>query len=509
MRTRLRSALIATAFAFSLSALAPAGWAEPPAPPKADAGAPWKVLRGELTRAQYEHYTEVPFDLPAGVTRVTIRFRYDKADHSVIDLGLRDPQRFRGWGGGAHDHMTLSTEDATQGYLPGPLPAGRWNLILGAPNIREGAKTAYEAEIFIERQPTITEFADAPLSTKPGWYRGDLHMHSGDSDGKCKSQSGASVACPVYRTVEAAAARGLDFIALTDHNSTAHFNDLRELQGAFDRLLLVPGREITTFWGHSNVFGPTDFLDFRMTGPHWDQARKWIDATHREGGLVSINHPGAPSGEICMGCGWRVDDLPAGVVDSVEVVNGGTMRETGSAESPLQGFAYWAKWLDTGQHVTGIGGSDSHEADRPASEPGAVGMPTTVVYMQELSVHGLLAGIKAGRVFVDVEGTRDRILDLSATAGDQHADMGQTLRLHPGESVRFAVDLEGVPNGSLELIVDGRSDPADRVPVQAGAVAPLPTWRNDGHAHWIRANVRDQQGRLLLIGNPIYIVAAR
>jgi hypothetical protein len=509
MGKRLRPALIAIVFALSLPALVPAAGAATPGSQMTEEGAPWKVLRGELTRTQYEHYTEVPFDLPAGVTRVTIRFRYDKADHSVIDLGLRDPQRMRGWGGGAHDHMTLSTEDATQGYLPGPLPVGRWNLILGAPNIREDAKTSYVAQIFIERAPTITEFADAPLSAKPGWYRGDLHMHSGDSDGKCKAQSGASVACPVYRTVEAAAARGLDFIALTDHNSTAHFNDLRELQGAFDRLLLVPGREITTFWGHSNVFGPTNFLDFRMAGPHWEQARNWIDMTHREGGLVSINHPGAPSGEICMGCGWRVDDLPAGVVDSVEVVNGGTMRETGSAEGPRQGFDYWAKWLDAGQHVTGVGGSDSHEADRPATEPGAVGMPTTVVYMQQLSVHGLLAGIEAGRVFVDVEGSRDRILDLSATAGSQHADMGQTLRLHSGETVRFSVDLQGVSGGSLELIVDGKIGAADRVPVRGGAAASLPAWRSDGHDHWIRANVRDQQGHLLLIGNPIYIAAAK
>ena len=61
--------------------------------------------------------------MPAGATRVTIRFTYDKDQHSVIDLGLRDPQRFRGWSGGTRDHMTLSTEDATPGYLPGPLPA--------------------------------------------------------------------------------------------------------------------------------------------------------------------------------------------------------------------------------------------------------------------------------------------------------------------------------------------------------------------------------------------------
>ncbi|WP_213982220.1 CehA/McbA family metallohydrolase [Sphingomonas sp. dw_22] len=506
MTKRPASALFATLLALAVPAFAQDGQAGPP-PKGEDAGTPWQVLKGELTRASFEHYTEVPFDLPAGVTRVTIRFSYGgKEQRSVIDLGLRDPQRFRGWSGGTRSRMTLSAEDATPGYLPGPLPAGRWNLILGAPNIREGARAPFEAQIFIERAPSVTEFADAPIAAKPGWYRGDLHMHSGNSDGRCKAQSGVSIPCPVYRTVETAAARGLDFIALSDHNTTAHYNALRELQGAFDRLLLVPGREITTFWGHSNVFGPTDFLDFRMTGPSWDQARKWMDAVHREGGIVSINHAGAPSGETCMGCGWRVDDLPAGAVDSVEVVNGGTMRMTQSAESPLQGFSYWTKLLNAGQHVTGIGGSDSHEVVPPAVR-GAVGSPTTVVYMPELSVHGFLAGIRSGRVFIDIDGTRDRFLDLSASAGDQHAEMGQTLRPRAGEAVRFAVDLKGVPSGIVQLVIDGRAEPAFRAAFDASSPVSIAPWQSDGHAHWIRAEVRDDQGRLLLIGNPIYVAA--
>jgi len=471
----------------------------------AGTGAPWRVLKGELTRAAYEHYTEVPFDLPIGVKRLTIRFSYGgKEQHSVIDLGLRDPQRFRGWSGGTRDRLTLSTEDATPGYLPGPLPAGRWNLILGAPDIRESARVPYEAQIFIEREPTVTEFADTPISAKPGWYRGDLHMHSGESDGRCKAQSGASVPCPVYRVVEAAAARGLDFIALSDHNTTAHFNELRELQGAFDRMLLVPGREITTFWGHSNVFGPTDFLDFRMTGPTWDQARKWMDAVHREGGIVSINHPGAPSGEICMGCGWQVDGLPVGVADSVEVVNGGTMRMTMSPESSLQGFAYWTKLLNAGWHITGIGGSDSHEIVPPAMR-GAIGSPTTVVYMSELSVRGFLAGVRSGRAFIDVDGTRDRFLDLSASAGGQRVAMGQTLHLSRGDAVRFSVDLKGVPRGIVQLVIDGRAEPSYRAMIRAGDPSAFMSWRSDGRRHWVRADVRDDEGRLLLIGNPIYV----
>jgi len=471
---------------------------------------PLKTLRGTIARADFEQYREIPFDLPPGVTRLTVRFSYGGKDqHTAIDIGLADPQRLRGWSGGARDHMTVSETDATPGYLPGPLPAGRWHLILGVPNVRAGVSAPYEAQIFVERAPGITEFADAPLDTHPGWYRGDLHMHSGNSDGKCKSQSGRKIGCPVYRTVEAAATRGLDFIALTDHNATSQYDAERALQPAFDKLLLVPGREITTFFGHANVFGITSFLDWRMTKPGYAQAAKWMTAAEREGGLVSINHPGVPSGEQCMGCGWRVDDLPAGAVSAVEVVNGGTLAATGRADHPAQGFNLWNRLLNDGQHVTGIGGSDNHDADIPADQPGAIGTPTTVVYMPNLSVHGLLEGLRAGRVFIDVDGTRDRVLDLAAIADGQHADMGQTLHLPPGRTVRFALTLKGVPSGLVQLVIDGKAEPAYRAAFVGGQPVALPDWHSDGNRHWIRAEVRDGKGRLVLIGNPIYIAPAR
>jgi hypothetical protein len=475
----------------------------------AAAAVPHQILTGELTGADHEHYREVPFDLPEGVTRLTIQFSYGgKTERSVIDLGLSDPERFRGWSGGTRDHMTLSMEEATPGYLPGPLPAGRWHLILGAPNIRPNAHAPFEARIFIERGPVPASFADAPLNAAPGWYRGDLHMHSGNSDGSCLSQKGVRVPCPVYRTVEAAAARGLDFIALTDHNTTAHYEALRELQPAFDKMLLVPGREITTFFGHSNVFGPTDFLDFRMTAPTYAEARKWVDAVNREGGFVSLNHAGVPSGESCMGCGWQVEDLPAGTVSAIEIVNGGTLAETGAADSPFQGLHLWESLLNKGQHVTGIGGSDNHDAGIPADKPKAIGTPTTVVYMQPLSVRGFLDGVRAGRVFVDVDGVKNRFLDLSASSGNQKAGMGDTLRLGHGTAVRFDVQVKGVAVGTVQLVVDGQPDPHHQATL-GGAAIIMPDWTSDGARHWIRADVRDAGGRLVLIGNPIYIAPAK
>lgn len=66
-----------------------------------------------------------------------------------------------------------------------------------------------------------------------GWYRGDLHVHSVYSDGRLKPAELAA----------AARAAGLDFIATTDHNTTAAHWVWREAAG--DDLLVILGEEVT------------------------------------------------------------------------------------------------------------------------------------------------------------------------------------------------------------------------------------------------------------------------
>ena len=178
----------------------------------ARAQAPDLTLTGTLTGADHQTYREVPFKVPAGVTRITVAFDYSGRDQkATIDLGLRDPQRFRGWSGGNKAGFTLSEAEATPSYLAGPLPAGTWRLVLGAPNIRRGSTAAYRARIWFSRAAELSAATGGP-----GWYRGDLHLHTGHSDGTCLSHGGARVPCPVFKTLEAASARGLDFVSVTD-----------------------------------------------------------------------------------------------------------------------------------------------------------------------------------------------------------------------------------------------------------------------------------------------------
>ena len=95
------------------------------------------ILNGEISGSENHSYREIPFEVPAGTTRITIDFSYTGRDqHTTIDRGLFDPQRFRGWSGGKPGPVTLSETDATPSYLPGPIPSGQWKLLLGIPNIR-------------------------------------------------------------------------------------------------------------------------------------------------------------------------------------------------------------------------------------------------------------------------------------------------------------------------------------------------------------------------------------
>jgi hypothetical protein len=462
------------------------------------------VLHRSVTYADRQTYLELPFEVPEGVTRVTIESSYTERDkHTTIDLGLFDGERFRGWSGGNKASFTLSETDATPSYLPGPIRPGRWRLILGVPNIREGVRSEYTANVYFAHatdSALVSTFSQKPLRSAPAWYRGDLHMHDAHSDGSCLSQSGLKVPCPLYKTVESAARRGLDFIAISDHNTISHFDAMRELQPYFDKLLLIPAREITTFQGHANVYGTTQFIDFRLTSPNVPDINQLLKRVQDLHGIFSINHPGLPSGESCMGCGWTAPNTDFSRVTAIEVVNG-DLRE-----GPGSGISLWQEELNKGFRLTGLGGSDNHDADLPPDARSAVGRPTTVIYAQALSEHAILDAIRAGHVFIDVEGSKDRIVEFEAKTDLHTASMGDSINVPAGQKVNFTTRMIALQGAYPEIIQDGQATALlDRSASSGANEARGFDFVSDGKRHWFRVNIRSTDGSLLIVGNPIYL----
>lgn len=475
--------------------------------------APDLVLHGHLKGSDNQTYRSVPFDVPAGVNRVTVQFDYTgRAEHTTIDLGLmgpggmKGPDGFRGWSGGSKQLFTVSATDATPSFLPGPVHAGRWNLLLGIPNIRPTSQADYTAKIWFGHpgdpawQPAVLNL---PLRQDAGWYRGDLHMHGAHSDGSCTSQSGnQKVPCPLIFTAEQAVNRGLDFIALSDHNTVSQANDIRELQPYFDHLLMIPAREVTTFQGHANLFGTTDPVDFRVSDA---AVRDWNALLHQAAalhGVVSINHPIRPNDGTCMGCGWT----PKGAVDmhlvqAVEAVNGI------DAMLPDSGIPFWQNLLNQGYRLTAIGGSDNHDARRTMGLTGGlIGTPTTVVHAPELSMQAIIEAIRAGHVFIDVQGSHDRLLNLTARVTDKTVQMGDALAAPAGSTVHLAASVGASVGAHVEILVDGKVLPSGAdLTIRSTSQTVSLDWPSDGKKHWIRANVRGAGGELLLVGNPVYI----
>lgn len=441
-------------------------------------------LSGSIDGSQHQTYVAVPFQVPEGTLQIDIDFEYDNSDRTVIDLGLEDPQRFRGWSGGSKKHFSLSEIAATPSYLSGPIIAGEWRLILGVPNIRSASQSDYQATLTFH-----TSIPDSPLTLakEQRWYRGDLHAHSGQSDGWCLSQREQKVACPTEQGLKRAERLQLDFIAFTEHNSRAGFADVARLQPFHDNLLMLPGREITTFYGHANVLGESGFIDFRMTDNDFSMIQQQIN----DQAITIINHPNLPSGEQCMGCGWQADaDYAA--IQAIEVANSSTLAKAGS-----NGLAttLWHQLLDQGYRLSATAGSDNHNPHELFQKWEAI----TVIEAANLSAQSLYRGIRAGRSFIDLQNQGASYLSFSAMQGDQQADMGGTLTYHPQQSMHLtlATDIEG----SYWKIITSTN--TYRLPysetqhqLQAGIASA-----------WLRVELYNEADEPLLVSSPIYLQA--
>ena len=365
------------------------------------------------------------------------------------------------------------------------------------------ATADYKAHVYFSK--TLSAFDEPELLAKPlkeqaGWYRGDLHAHTAHSDGSCARFKGKdSVPCPVFVTAMAAAQRGLDFMAITDHNTLSHANAVRELQPYFSPMLLLVGREVTTFFGHANVFGTLSDLSFQID----KEEKNWnriLQNVQSQRGLVSINHPIRPSGEMCMGCGWNTpSDMRQ--VQAIEVVNGA------DADTLFSGIPFWHSQLNLGYRITAISGSDNHQPDqKEMTYTGSVGRPSTVVYAKSLSQIDVLEAIRQGHVFIDNTGSKDKLLEMHAQADNGPVVMmGDTLNAGAGTEIQFKTRVRNAQGAHLAWWLDGQ-------PLEIGSQDNLKQdqvietrWKTDGKAHWIRVDVREAGGKLVLLGNPIYI----
>lgn len=394
------------------------------------------TLDGVVERGGLDHL-RMPFEVPPGVAELYIEHT-DDSDVDILDWGLDDPAGFRGWGGGNGEPVVVNAQAASRSYLAGPLTPGTWHVVIGKAKVTT-ATVGYRLRVVLRDtvtllpQPERRPYAPAPaLSRGPRWYAGDLHVHSRESGD----------AQPSLDTIATfARSAGLDFVALSDHNTTAQLDFIVDARARHPALLLVPSVEFTTYAGHANGVGATSWVDHKLGQPGVTAAGA-LAALRAQGALVSINHPLFDLGEACIGCAWR-HPLSPGDVDAVELATAGA-----GALFIERTLAWWDALCAAGGHVAAVGGSDDHTAGERLGPFGApIGTPTTYVYAEELSVAALLDGIRRGRTVVKLLGPTDPMAELTtepALDGDTVRATRATLRARitggAGLSARWVVD---------------------------------------------------------------------
>ena len=434
-----------------------------------------RVLEGRLAPDPTEPVAALPFEVPPGATRIDVRYAHDRGN--VLDLGLLDPAAtpfvaragFRGWSGGARREAFVALDDATPGYLPGPLPPGTWRVLLGRARVAPDG-CAYRVDVRVtlggvEPAAPVAATADAdaaplaapdPHAPDAAWYPGDLQSHTHHSDAK------GSVA----ELLAAAADRGLRFLAVTDHNTTSHHADLRRHAGG--PVLPVPGLEVTTYRGHANVWGASGWVDFRLAGDA--DVAPMVRRAHELGGLVSVNHPKTQPG--CIGCDWTYP-VPE-EVDALEAWQGPWWLRNWESLARYDGL------LAAGRRLTLVGGSDRHQPAGVDRDPDdlRVGSPTTWLRLRSVAVPDVLAALRAGQASVSESPTGPRL----CVAGSA-TPMGGTL------PPRAEHQLRAVANGAVgdRLRWLGRTGVLREVAIDRANFTDTWTWHPDGA--FVRAEI--------------------
>jgi hypothetical protein len=382
-------------------------------------------------------HVRLPFEVPEGVVEIEVAHD-DLSEANILDWGLDGPEGFRGWGGGNTENIVVGVDAASRSYLPGPIAPGTWFVVVGLAKITE-PPGRYQVDITLRDVPTLPpEPRRAPyapvaaLSTGPRWYAGDLHVHSRESGD----------AEPTLDAIaDFARGRGLDFVLLSDHNTTSHLTLYADAQPRHPDLLFLPGAEVTTYAGHFNALGATAFVEHRIGLPG-TAIEDTASAVRAQGGLVSINHPALALGDACIGCAWD-HELAAEHVDAVEIGTGDILKPGGFFSD--RAVAFWDALCDAGGRPAAVGGSDDHSGGQAMGAlDSPIGAPTTRVFAEALSVDALLAGIRAGDTVVQLHGPEDPMIEFWPPPANAPRTLSAVVTGGgPGFTARFVRD--GVP----------------------------------------------------------------
>ena len=303
---------------------------------------------------------------------------------------------------------------------------------------------------------------DRPEKEQPPcqWLAGDLDVHTVHTATQVRdisSEEAATFALTVEEQADLARNRDLDFLAITDFDSTSAQRD-----PAFgeDGLIWIPGYE-HQFAGLAQLLGATKRYPTSASGS--GAVRRVARSLGGSGGILQVAHPGDRLWERAYGT--SIDP------DALEVwFNGPWGYDPGDVDKDMtRSIGFYDRLLDDGHQVAASGGSNS--LLRGLYKLAGVGQPTTWACADERTAEGVLSAIRQGRTTISHEFPSQGPLTESEAGGGgaEAAESGSGGFTRPppqGTAVPF-VSIEGDrPGGTVfEATLGDVVDQGDRLRV--------------------------------------------
>jgi hypothetical protein len=357
------------------------------------------------------------------------------------------------------------------------VPAGTYDLVVSrGPEYRlHRQKVTVRGDAVSPVAVSLARYDDLPAR---GWYSGESHLHLQRDQ----------VADPEVWTQVAA-----------EDLHIAHLLEMGNIMGTYfkqpawgkagryerDGVALVSGQEDprTVARGHTMHWAPERHTHFEPAA--FFQYHHVFERTRKGGAITGYAH----HGELFNGRRGLAIDVPFGLVDFIELLQGGRIATEG-----------WYQFLNMGYRILPAGG-----ADWPYFGPTLPGVERTYVQVDgPFSIDSWLAGFRRGRVYV----TNGPLLELTVN----RQPMGAEVKVAAGSTVKIEATAKLNPDvdtlDRIELVVLG--DVVKQESAGGKDTVTLSTTVTADRSLWlaVRAYGKTQEQQFTTIAHsaPVYVV---
>jgi len=327
------------------------------------------------------------------------------------------------------------------------------------------------------------------------YISGDLHQHSQFSEDGVNT---------VKEILYANVANGLDFGALSDHNTTNGFDEWMSLAEELN-FLALPAQEITTQAGSYLAINTAELMDLTKMSDE-KILEDVIMNIHAQGGLIQVNDP---------------DQNPsfleyASQFDAIEIWNGQAMPPISNLSDLNETFTYnhkikekWFELLSSGIKLTALGNSNNHDISEdkeltPNSQNEVFnewisqgqydGNPRNYIKVTDVTIDGIIDGIRKGHVFI----TNGPLMDITIN----NATFGDTLKNVSDAEISYIIASNDCMLDQLNIIADGKI--IETIPLAEDIPTIGTLTLNLSNYQWIVFEVITKSYQYA-ISNPIYL----